>query len=153
MAAQAGPRGLREDVFYFIESGTHAGTYLYNKVLDVFERVDEGKGLAMHISRSCAQDAKTKRLSLLEVRPPADTVPQRCRFWTCSVTLDEHHTARVPQCKLLGPLLTYREAGASLDSSVAEWISSTQSSPEQQKFLEDKVLKKICQPTYPTRHP
>jgi hypothetical protein len=69
------------------------------------------------------------------------------------VTLDEHHTARVPQCKLLGPLLTYREAGASLDSSVAEWISSTQSSPEQQKFLEDKVLKKICQPTYPTRHP
>lgn len=66
-------------MFYFIESGTHAGTYLYNKVLDVFERVDEGNGIAMHISRSFAQDAKTKRLSLIEVRPPADTVPQRCR--------------------------------------------------------------------------
>ena len=64
-------------MFYFIESGTHAGTYLYNKVLDVFERVDEGKGLAMHISRSCAQDAQTKRLSLIEVRVHALVVPGR----------------------------------------------------------------------------
>lgn len=69
------------------------------------------------------------------------------------MTLDKHHTARVPQCKLLGPFLTYREAGASLDSSVAEWILSTKLTPEKQTFLEDKVLKKICQPPYPTRHP
>jgi hypothetical protein len=69
------------------------------------------------------------------------------------VTLDKHHTARVPQCKLLGPFLTYREASASLDSSVADWISSPESTPEKQAYLEDKVLKKICQPPYPTGHP
>jgi hypothetical protein len=75
LAMQAGPEGPREDVFY--EMGNVS--YLYNKALDEFERVsrDDGTGLTMRISRSCAQDAQTKRLSLIEVRVHALVVPGR----------------------------------------------------------------------------
>jgi hypothetical protein len=63
LAAQAGPGGPREDAFYKVGSVS----YQYNKALDEFERVEAGN-LAMHVSRSCSQDEKIKRLSLIEAR-------------------------------------------------------------------------------------
>ena len=82
LTAQAGPGGPQDGAFYKVGSVS----YQYNKALDEFERVQDGN-LATHVSRSCSQDEKTKRLSLVEAR-----LLSRDAILLARVILDQHRT-------------------------------------------------------------